>query len=226
MKILLVEDEKHIAEPVKYLLKRNGYSVDYASNGEDALDMIISDLYDAIILDIMIPKVNGIEVLKQIRINKIDTPVIILSARSELEDKVKGLNVGADDYLTKPFQTEELLARINALLRRKDKNIYELSYGNISYNKDNSELKSETKSFELTLKEGQMMELLLKNKEIIVSKELIIEKIWEFDNDVSPNHVEVYISFLRKKLNGLDSNVIIETKRGIGYRLIVRDKNV
>ena len=226
MKILLVEDEIHIAEPIKYLLKQNDYEVELAFDGKMAIDLILSKKYDAIILDIMIPKINGIEVLKKLRNDKIDVPVIILSARSQIDDKLLGFNVGADDYLTKPFHTEELLARINALIRRKDQNITELSYGNIKYNPYTSELISDSKSFELTQKEAQLMEMLLKNKKIIISKELIIEKIWEIDSDASYNHVEVYISFLRKKLNSLGSNVFIETKRGIGYKLVVRDKDV
>jgi len=222
MRLLLVEDEVRIAEAIKHLLKKNNYMVDNASDGEIALDLIMSGVYDVIILDIMIPKLSGLEVLETVRREKIDTPVIILSAKGELNDRINGLDMGADDYLAKPFEIEELLARINALLRRREKNICDLSFGNILYNPKTLELKCFEKTLELTLKEGQLLELLLRNENIIISKELILEKIWEADSDAVANHVEVYVSFLRKKLRYIDANVLIETKRGIGYRMVER----
>ena len=226
MKILLVEDEFHIADPIKHVLKKNNYITDWINNGFDAIDLIYSNIYDLIILDIMIPKVNGLEVLSEIRDNNINTPVLILSAKSEIDDKVNGLDIGADDYLTKPFEMDELLARVRAILRRKEKLISNLEYGDISYNPSTLKLVCESKSFDLTLKEAQLFEMLLENKELIVSKDSIIEKLWELDSDANYNYVEVYVSFLRKKLDNLDAFVKIETKRGVGYKLTLGGRDV
>ena len=224
MKILVVEDEKRLGEALAQILKEKKYFVTLVNNGLDGLYQMESDLFDLVILDIMLPVINGLEVLKKARENNILTPVLMLTAKSELENKIEGLEAGADDYLTKPFEPKELLARVKAILRRnKNSYISELSYGNILLDKDNLYLNSNKKQIELTLKEASVLELLILNKEITLSKDQIIDKIWSEDLDISYNHVEVYISFLRKKLKHLNSNVSIKTIHGIGYRLEVKD---
>ncbi|MDD4547627.1 MAG: response regulator transcription factor [Bacilli bacterium] len=221
MRVLMVEDEKYMVEAIEYVLKKNNYAVDSALDGETGLDYALSDVYDVIILDIMLPKLDGISILKKIREEKINTPIIMLTAKGEVNDKVLGLDNGADDYLQKPFQTDELLARLRALTRRKDSlnanNI--LKYYDIELNPHNITLYCNNKKFKLTLKESQVLELLLKKSERIVSKDLIISKLWNYEDDVENNTVEVYISFLRKKLLNLNSIVKIETIRGAGYKL-------
>lgn len=221
MRVLIVEDEKYLAEALMQILKKNNYLVDISLNGEDGLDNALTDIYDAIILDVMLPKLNGFEVIKEIRKNEILTPVIMLTAKNELEDKVKGLDYGADDYLSKPFESSELLARIRAITRRKNKTIIStnLKFNNISLNLDNLNLSTETVSLNLTLKEAGLLELLIINKEFITSKNSIIEKLWGFDSEAEDNNVEVYISFLRKKLNLINAKAKITTIRNLGYRL-------
>lgn len=223
MRLLMVEDEKNMAEAIAYVLKKNNYAVDLAFDGETGLEYALSDIYDVIILDIMIPKLDGIKVLKSIRLENIATPVIMLTAKGELNDKVLGLDNGADDYLSKPFQTEELLARLRALTRRKEglNNNDLLKYYDIELNPHNLTLSCQDKNYKLTLKESQVFELLLKKNERIVPKEIIIEKLWGYDDDIEDNIIEVYISFLRKKLLSLNSQVKIETIRGAGYKLTV-----
>jgi DNA-binding response OmpR family regulator len=223
LRILLVEDEIHLAEAVAQLLNKNNYSVDMAHDGETGLDNALSGIYDLIILDIMLPKMDGLTILRNIRNNGLSTPVILLTARGEVSDKVKGLDSGADDYLAKPFATEELLARIRALSRRKGELMPEdnLKFGDIELNTSNLKLSCGSREVKLTLKESELMEFLILRKNMASSKELIIEKIWGFDSDVEYNHVEVYISFLRKKLAFLASEVNINTVRGVGYLLEV-----
>jgi len=221
MRLLMVEDEKYMAEAVAQVLKKNNYSVDLAYNGEDGLDCGLSGIYDIIILDIMLPKMDGISILKELRRNGIETPVILLTARGEVEDKVRGLDSGADDYLAKPFHTDELLARLRALARRKTELINDgiLKFGDIKLNPYNLLLVSGNKEAELTLKESQLLELLIKRNGIIVSKENIIEKLWGYDTDAEDNRVEIHVSLLRKKLALVDSDVYIHTVRGAGYVL-------
>ncbi|WP_447402922.1 response regulator transcription factor [Lysinibacillus sp. fkY74-1] len=221
MRILMVEDEIHLAEAIEQVLKKNHYSVDLAFNGEDGLDCGLSGIYDIIILDIMLPKMNGITVLKELRKNGLATPVILLTAKGDTSDKVAGLDSGADDYLPKPFPTEELLARLRALGRRKSEIIYDnvLKYGDIELNPHTLSLCCRKNSFKLTLKECQLLELLIRRRNGIISKDSIIEKIWGYDTNAEDNHVEVYISFLRKKLASLKSCVSIQTIRGVGYCL-------
>lgn len=223
MRLLMVEDEKYMAEAVAQVLKKNNYTVDLAYNGEDGLDCGLSGIYDIIILDIMLPKMDGISILKELRKNGIETPVILLTARGEIEDKVRGLDSGADDYLAKPFHTDELLARLRALGRRKAESLINdgiLSYGDIKLNPHTLQLECGSKEAVLTLKESQLLELLIKRNGIIVSKDNIIEKLWGYDTDAEENRVEIYISLLRKKLAQLDSGVYIQTIRGAGYVLI------
>jgi len=221
MRILMVEDEKYLSEAVAAILKKNNYTVDLAFDGEFGLDCGLSNIYDIIILDIMLPKMDGISVLKNLRKNNINIPIILLTAKSEISDKVFGLDNGADDYLVKPFKMEELLARLRALSRRNGELLNDniLCFGNIEYNPRNLMIFCELISFNLTLKEGQLLEFLLKNRNLIVSKDLIIEKIWGYETEADDNHVEVYISFLRKKLTHINANIFIQTVRGAGYIL-------
>lgn len=226
MKILLVEDERFLADPLVAILKKNKYSVDNVYNGEDGLDYALSNIYDIILLDIMLPKISGIKILKEFRkINK-TTPVIMLTARGEIPDKIAGLDCGADDYIPKPFNTDELLARIRAVARRKGEIVSEdgdLTFGDITLSTSLLRLSSGFSDISLTLKESELMEYLIRNSTIVLSKEHIIEKLWGFNSDAEYNHVEVYISFLRKKLSHIKSKVSIITIRGVGYKLCSKD---
>lgn len=221
MRLLIVEDELHLAEALVQILRKNNYTVDMANDGESGLDHALSNIYDVILLDIMLPKMDGINLLKHIRKDGITTPVILLTAKGELHDKVIGLDSGADDYLPKPFAAEELLARIRAMSRRKGEICSDstLKYGDIALNTATLKLSSSNKDVKLTLKESELLEFLILRKNIATSKELIIEKIWGFDSEIEHNHVEVYISFLRKKFTFLNSKTSINTVRGVGYIL-------
>ncbi len=223
MRILIVEDEKHLAEAVAQILKRQNYTVDVVHNGEDGLDYGLSGIYDLIVLDIMLPKMNGIDILKNLRKEGIIIPVILLTAKGDINDRVVGLDSGADDYLPKPFATEELLARIRALSRRKADIQMEddLSFGDVKLNPATLMLSREEQQIKLTLRESELLEYLMIRKGLITSKELIIEKLWGYDSEAEHNNVEVYISFLRKKLQFLKSNVVVTTTRGVGYSLEV-----
>lgn len=221
MKLLVVEDEIQLADALTEILKRNMYSVDTVYNGIDGLDNALTGVYDCIVLDIMLPGMNGIEILRNIRAEKINSPVLLLTARSEVEDKVNGLDCGADDYLTKPFVTKELLARIRALTRRKGEFVDEnkLDYNGLELNKNTCSVIWKGNDVKLSLKEYQILELLISNPKRILPKERIIEKIWGYESDVEYNNIEVYISFLRKKLSVISAPVQIKTARGIGYSL-------
>ena len=220
MKLLLVDDEKQLVDALSVILKQNNYSVDSALNGEDGLDLALSGIYDLIILDVMMPKLDGFSVLKEIRNNNISTPVLILSAKSEINDKIGGLNLGADDYMTKPFSTDEFLARIRALLRRKEKFTGDLlQFNDVSLNRDNLELVCGLKRVALGKKEFQILEMLILSEGKCIDKERFIEKIWGYDSDAEYNTIEVYVSFLRKKLALIGGNVEIKSIRGVGYML-------
>ena len=225
MRILIVEDERPLAEALTQILRKHNYTVDAVHDGEAGVDNALSDIYDLVILDIMLPKIDGITILKKIRQVGIAAPVILLTAKGEISDKVTGLDSGADDYLAKPFATEELLARIRALSRRKGEVVADdtLKFGDIELNTANLKLSSRSKEVKLILKESELLELLILRKNTVSPKELIIEKLWGFDAEVEHNHVEVYISFLRKKLSFLNSKVSISTVRGVGYMLEVKD---
>ena len=197
----------------------NNYSCDAAYDGEEALDYLAYDEYDAVILDIMMPKKNGIEVLKEIRSNNNNVPVLMLTAKSELDDKVKGLDSGADDYLTKPFSFKELLARIRAITRRKTANIKTLSFLDVILDNKTFELKSGEKAIRLGSKEYQIMELLITSPNNVITSESLIEKVWGFDSDAEVNVVWVHISTLRKKIHEISDKVTITVVRGIGYKL-------
>lgn len=221
MRILIVEDEVHLAEALTQILRKHNYTVDKVNDGEAGLDNALSNIYDLILLDIMLPKIDGITILKEIRKEGIGTPVILLTAKGEVSDKVIGLDSGADDYLPKPFATEELLARIRAMARRKGEVLQDntLKFGDIELNAATLKLSCKNKEVKLILKESELLEFLICRNKAVTSKELIIEKLWGFDSDVEHNHVEVYISFLRKKFLFLSSKVSIITVRGVGYTL-------
>lgn len=221
MRILLVEDELHLAEALTQILKKNNYTVDTVNDGEAGLDNALSNIYDLIILDIMLPKMDGITILKNLRAEGISSSVIMLTAKGEISHKVIGLDSGADDYLSKPFATEELLARIRALSRRKGEVLLDntLKFGDIELNTATLKLSKGDKEVKLILKESELLDLLISRKNGVTSKEIIIEKLWGFNSEVEHNHVEVYVSFLRKKLLFLNSKVVINTIRGVGYIL-------
>ncbi len=220
MKILLVDDEVQLSSALEVILKKNNFSVDCAYDGEDGLDKALSGIYDAIVLDIMMPKMNGYQVLAQIRENKLSTPVIMLSAKSEVVDIVEGLNMGADDYLAKPFNSKELIARIRALLRRKSEFTGDqLKFGDIVLDRDSLKLCCNNHSIALGKKEFQIMEMLILNQGKVIDKEKFIEKIWGYDTEAEYNAIEVYVSFLRKKLSAVNSQIEIKSIRGIGYIL-------
>ncbi len=221
MRILFVEDEPSIAEAVASLLKKQHYSVDLAYDGETGLDYAASGVYDLLVLDIMLPKIDGITLLKTLRKQNIRTPIIMLTAKSEVDDKVLGLDAGADDYLTKPFQMKELLARIRSLSRRKDLDYQEdqLAFGNVVLARNELQLATTNNQVVLSPKEMKLMELFLSRPKVILSKETIINKIWGFDPDVEENRVEIYVSLLRKKLTLLEADIGIRTIRNAGYIL-------
>lgn len=221
MKILIIEDEKDLSMALKELLVCEGFLVDTAYNGVDGLDNALSGVYDIIILDITLPKMNGIEVLQEIRKNQISSAVLVLSAKSEIEDKIRGLKSGSDDYMTKPFVTEELIARVWALSRRNVMEYVEetLKYGDIELDRTHHELKKGSSKIRLSTKEYQLMEILMLNKDSVVKREYCITKIWGYESDIEYNSTDVYISFLRKKLNALKSKAVIKSVRGIGYSL-------
>lgn len=221
MRILIVEDEVNLADALSQILKKNNYSVDVVHDGQSGLDNALCGIYDLLLLDIMLPEMDGITVLKKLREEGIAAPVIMLTAKGEINDKITGLDYGADDYVAKPFSTGELLARIRAALRRRGEVVPEdcLKYGDIELSTSNLKLMCKGKELKLILKESELMELLIVRKTAVTSKEQIIEKLWGFDSDVEHNNVEVYISFLRKKLVFLQSGVKINTIRGVGYVL-------
>lgn len=220
MRLLLAEDEHDLSKALCAILKHNNYSVDAVFDGQDALDYGLSENYDGIILDIMMPKKNGIEVLTELRKSGVDTPVLILTAKSEVDDKILGLDSGADDYLTKPFAMGELLARIRALTRRKaDFTPNLLTIGNLSLNRESFELSVGDESIRLGNKEFQMLEMLMSNPGRLISTEQFMEKIWGYETEAEINVVWVYISYLRKKLTSLKANLEIKAVRGVGYTL-------
>lgn len=219
MKLLLAEDELSLSKALVHILEKNNYSVDPVYNGQDALDYLEHGNYDAVILDIMMPYVDGITVLKKLRANGNQIPVLILSAKSEVDDKVLGLDCGANDYLTKPFDAKELLARIRTMTRSIQAVDSKLTFGNITLDRATYELSSVTDSFRLANKEFQMMEILMSNPKQLVSTERFFEKIWGYDSDAELNVVWVYISYLRKKLSALNANIQIKATRNAGYSL-------
>ncbi|MDE5917146.1 MAG: response regulator transcription factor [Oscillospiraceae bacterium] len=221
MRILIVEDEKDLAMILSEILNMEGYYTDNAYDGESGLDNALSGIYDLIILDIMLPVMDGIQVLREIRKSSITIPVLMLTAKSEIEDKVLGLDNGADDYLTKPFNTKELLARVRALSRRKEKTLLSdnIEFADIILDKTTHEMIKADQKVKLSKKEYDIFELLILNYGKVVSKENLIMKIWGYDADIEYNSIEVYISFLRKKINAVNSRIHISTARGRGYTI-------
>ena len=220
MRLLLVEDEKALSKALITILERSNYSVDAVYDGIEALEYLESSNYDGVILDIMLPKMDGLTVLKTVREQGNHIPILMLTAKSEVDDKVQGLDCGANDYLTKPFAAKELLARIRAMLRVQTALPDSmLRMGNITLNRATFELSSPTGSFRLANKEFQMLELLICNPKHIISTERFMEKIWGYDSDAELNVVWVYISYLRKKLSALHANLYIKVTRNVGYSL-------
>lgn len=220
MRILLVEDDKDLSSAIKRILLHNNYDVDVAYDGVEALEFISFQEYQAIIMDLMIPKIDGITAIKKIRSSGNNTPILILTAKTEIDDKVIGLDAGADDYLTKPFQIKELLARIRAISRRSGTEIKPLEFANCVLNPNTFELIA-NESVRLTNKEYKLMELLIINNNMILSTQRILDTLWEFDADVEINVVWVFISMLRKKLEQIGANCYIKAIRGLGYQLEV-----
>lgn len=221
MRILLVEDEEGMSQVLVEIFKKNKIGVDAVLNGLDGLKYAQTESYDAIVLDIMLPGLDGISILKKLREDKNKVPVLLLTAKEDISDKVAGLDAGADDYLTKPFDTNELLARVRALTRRKGKfKESSVTFGDLTLSKKNCELQSsDGKAIKLSLKEFQILDLLFENPHQIITKEQIIDKIWGNDSNAEYNNVEVYISFIRNKFENLNVKVRIRTARGIGYSL-------
>ena len=224
MQVLVVEDEKRLAEALQQILTEKKYMVDIAFDGSDGLDMAMSGIYDIIILDVMLPKMNGLQVAQRLRKEKISTPILMLTAKDQISDKVTGLDAGADDYMTKPFSPDELFARVRALTRRQGEVVLdELSFDGLLLNLSTCDLSSGNKSVHLNYKEFEIMKILMQNPQSVTPKEDLIVKVWGYDSNAVDNNVEVYISFLRKKLDFINAHVEIVSLRKVGYRLEVKE---
>lgn len=223
MKLLVVEDERELSKALVRILILNKYEVETAYDGLQALDMIRQNSYDLIITDIMMPKMDGIQLTKEIRAEKFNTPILILTAKSEIDDKVEGLDAGADDYLTKPFSLKEFLARIRTLLRRKGDLIEPYAIENLTLDHDKYEIRTPSGSLPLTDTEYRLLEYLIRNKNVVLSTERIMENIWGYDSDAEINVVWAYLSALRKKLAQINADVTIKAMRGVGYKLVKVD---
>lgn len=220
MKLLYAEDEQDMSEAVTDILRHSNYIVDAVYNGRDALDYALADSYDGIILDIMMPQMDGIEVIRELRKNGCRTPIILLTAKSQVENKIEGLDAGADDYLAKPFEFGELLARIRAMLRRREEFTPDiLTCGELSLNMQSAQLSYGNNSFTLPRLEYRLMEQLMLNQGIYLSSDELLSKVWGYDSDAEIGTVWVYISYLRKRLSALGANAEIKVKRGTGYTL-------
>lgn len=226
MRILIVEDEYKLAEMVSDRLKLEKYTVDVSNDGEDGLFKALDGIYDLIILDIMLPKVNGIDILKEVRSNNIDSKVIMLTAKGELDDKLLGFNSGANDYISKPFHIDELIARVNVQLRNNSKDKKEITYGDLILDIDKSIIinKDTKDSVSIINKEFQLLEYFMRNPEQVLSKEMIYDKVWGMDNESFSNNLEAYLSFIRKKLKVIDSKVNIKSLRNLGYKMVIKDE--
>jgi DNA-binding response OmpR family regulator len=224
MRILIVEDEPRLADVLAQIMVEAKYMADVTYDGQEGLDYALSGQYDVIILDVMLPKKNGFEVVKELRSSKIDTPVIMLTARDDTGDKILGLDKGADDYMTKPFVPEELLARIRALSRRQGEVVLEeLTFGDLTLQLSTNDLWCLGRSIHLGFKEFEILKILMSNPNAIISKEMLISKVWGADSDAEDNNVEAYISFIRKKLHFLNAKVRIGVVRKVGYRLEIEE---
>ena len=221
MNVLIIEDEYALADAVAESLKNDNFTVSIKTNGNEGEDEALTENYDLILLDVMLPDKNGFEILRYLRNEKINTPVIMLTAKSEIEDKLNGLEHGADDYITKPFSMRELIARVKAVLKRSNniENTNFLEFGDLILDIKNAKLKCKENEIQISGKELELIEQLLLNKNQILSKESILDRIWGFESDAEYNNVEVYIKFIRRKLKLIDSKVNIKAIRGMGYKL-------
>ena len=223
MKILIIEDEKLLADSLKTLLTSKGFQVEAVYDGESGADYALLGIYDLLILDVMMPGLDGLSLTRKVRANRCTTPILMLTAKSGLEDRIEGLNAGADYYLTKPFDIRELLACINALLRRQGNQVNELCYGNTALELETCMLVCGENRVRLSAKEFDVMRFLLQSRDQILSKEVILARVWGYDSNAVENHVEVYVGFLRKKLRSIGSNISIEAARRLGYYLEVKN---
>ena len=230
MRILIIEDEYSLADILSERLKKENYLVDIENDGENGLYSALNGVYNLIILDVMLPKMNGFDILKEIRENELDVKVIMLTAKSELDDKLEGFDKGADDYISKPFHIEEVVARVNTQLRKNNKKKIEeyIQVGNLKLNLKESTITNTDKeeTIEIGKKEYELLEYLMQNKGQIISKDQIYTKIWGLDNEIESNNLEAYLSFIRKKLKLIESNVIIKANRGLGYKLEVNNEEI
>lgn len=222
MKILVIEDEKMLADSIKSMLERKGFQVDTVYDGESGKEYAELGIYDLLILDVMMPKLDGYEVARQVRRNRCNTPILMLTARSDVQDRIEGLNAGADYYLTKPFDSGELLASINALLRRQGGQVNELVFGNTALDLGTGMLICNGNTVRLSAKEFDVMRLLLRAGKRNLSKASILSYIWGLESNAVENHVEVYVAILRKRLSSIGSNIRIVSIRGLGYHLEVK----
>ncbi len=223
MKILIAEDDRMLADALKELLEGHGFQVDAVYDGEMGAEYALLGVYDLLILDVMMPKLDGYQVAGKVRASRCGTPILMLTARSQLEDRVQGLEAGADYYLTKPFAARELLACIHALLRRQGAQVDEVTFGNTALDLSTSMLVCGERQIRLSAKEFDVMRLLFQSGEKNLSKELILARVWGYDSEAVENHVEVYVGFLRKKLRSIGSNVRIQAVRKLGYHLEVEE---
>ena len=223
MKILVIEDEKMLADSIKAMLQRNGFQVECVYDGEAGKEYAQLGIYDLLILDVMMPKMDGFEVARQVRRARCNTPILMLTARSDVQDRIAGLNAGADYYLTKPFDSGELLASINALLRRQAGQVNEMVFGNTALDLETGTLLCDGKTVRLTAKEFDVMRLLLQSGKRNLSKSAIISYVWGLESNAVENHVEVYVAILRKRISSIGSNVKIVSIRGLGYHLEVKE---
>lgn len=230
MKILIVEDEYNLADVLATRLEKEKYVVDIETNGSEGLYAALSGVYDLILLDVMLPEVNGYDILKEIRKNNVESKVIMLTAKSELDDKLEGLTNGADDYITKPFHIEEVIARVNIQLKKGNSQMQSdyIEVGNLRLNLKTSTISciNTNESIEIGCKEFQLLEYLMKNKDIVISKEQIYNRVWGIDNEIESNNLEAYMSFIRKKMKVIGCNISIKALRGLGYKLEVVDEEV
>ena len=223
LKVLVIEDEKLVAESIRAILEHKGFDVETVYDGEAGTEYAELGIYDLLILDVMMPKFNGFQVARQVRADRCATPILMLTARSDIEDRIQGLNAGADYYLTKPFDSRELLACVNALLRRQGDQVDELRMGNTALDLSSCTLVCGENSVRLSAREFDVMRFLLQSKGQVLSKEMILARVWGYDSNAVENHVEVYVGFLRKKLTSIGSDLKIEAIRRLGYHLEVAE---
>ncbi len=228
MRLLVVEDEVRLCDMIKARLEKEKYTVDTTYDGEEGLYMIESNIYDLVILDVMLPGMNGFEILKKAKEENINSKVILLTAKSQIDDKLKGFNLGVDDYITKPFHLEELVARVNVQLRKDEVISNKLVYNDLELNLDNSSIKclDNNEEIEIVFKELSILEYLINNQNQIVSKELIYDKVWGLENDSISNNLEAYMSFIRRKLKTIGSKVNIKSVRNLGYKLEYNNEEI